>query len=655
MNDLNDIDNILKKNSWDLVIANTHISSSPSEKVLEAIERIGKDIACIIYTPSPTNDDVLKFTRLGAKAIIDSEQKELFQLITERELCNLRDRRALRECKIALSENEKRNRTLMDSSKEPISYIHEGMHIYANLSYIELFGYDNAEEMESIPIMDLIDSNHQQDFKKLLRSLSKGHTPDSDFEFDAVTNEDRNFNAKMSFTSAVFDGEECTQIVIRLKESNSELEKELDILRKQDLLTGLFNRQYFMDQLGEAVSRAVADKGNSVLFYIEPENFKTIKDTLGIAGSDIVLADIANLLKESLPGNVFLARFTGTIFTAIFFDTTTDDVILMADQILDAFADKLFEVEGKTVTTTCSIGIAQISETTSDAKKALTNADAASILAKEKKDKHIHIHTVADELAGMEQDKEWANRIKLSLQQDRFLLHYQPIVSLHAEPGERYEVLVRMLDSGGKIIPPNEFLETAEHAHLMAEIDRWVMKNAAKALLEKRKQGMEVRLFIKLSYDSLIDPTLLPWISKLLKAARLHGSCFVFEITESIVSNNIKVVKQFIAGLKQLNCLFNIDHLGSEAENLNYLKHLDTNYLKIDGQFVQKLTSSEESQQYIKDIADMARTRNILTIAEHVEDPACLAILWQHGVNFIQGQYLQHPGKDLDYDFTAEE
>ncbi|MFV2058955.1 MAG: EAL domain-containing protein, partial [Thiohalomonadales bacterium] len=423
----------------------------------------------------------------------------------------------------------------------------------------------------------------------------------------------------------------------------------------QDLLTGLYNRQYFMDQLTDAVNRAASNKGNSVLFYIEPENFKTIKDTLGIAGSDIVLADIASLLKDSLPSNVMLARFAGTIFTALFPNTTIDDVLLMADQILESFSEKLFEIEGKTVSTTCSIGITQITETTPDSKKVLSNADAASILAKEKKDKHLHIHTVADELAGMEQDKEWANRIQFSLTKNRFILHYQPIVSLHAEPGERYEVLIRMLDSEDKLIMPNEFLEAAEHSGLMTEIDRWVMKNAAKALLEKRRSGNEVRLFIKLSYDSLVDPTLLPWISKLLKAARLHGSSFVFEVSEAIVSNNIKAVKIFIAGLRQLHCLFNIDHIGSESDNLNYLNHFDTDYLKIDGQHIQKITSSEDSQLYIKTITEMARSKEILTIAEHVEDPACLAILWQHGVNFIQGQYLQHPGKSLNYDFTAEE
>ncbi|MFV2058197.1 MAG: PAS domain-containing protein, partial [Thiohalomonadales bacterium] len=248
-NKLDDLDEAINKENWDIIIATPTIKSVSSENILEAIRRAGKDIICIIYAETATDEDILKFTRLGAAAIINVAHTELFLLLVAKEIANLQERRSHRECRIALAENEKRNRTLLDSSKEPISYIHEGMHIYANMSYLDVFGYDNADEMESIPIMDLISSDHQQEFKKLLRSLSKGETPKHDFEFEAIKENEEKFNAKMSFLPASFDGENCTQIVIRQKESNAELEKELELLRKQDLLTGLYNRQYFMDQL----------------------------------------------------------------------------------------------------------------------------------------------------------------------------------------------------------------------------------------------------------------------------------------------------------------------------------------------------------------------------------------------------------------------
>ena len=140
-----------------------------------------------------------------------------------------------------------------------------------------------------------------------------------------------------------------------------------------------------------------------------------------------------------------------------------------------------------------------------------------------------------------------------------FKLAFQPIVSLHAEPGERYEVLLRMVGEGGKEIMPSDFLGAAEHAGLMSDIDRWVTKQAVKVLASKRGTDVQTTFFIKLSYDSIKDQTLLVWISKLLKAARIHGGSLCFELSESAAVSALKETKLFVNDLKQLHCEFAID------------------------------------------------------------------------------------------------
>ncbi|WP_455203532.1 EAL domain-containing protein, partial [Kaarinaea lacus] len=205
-----------------------------------------------------------------------------------------------------------------------------------------------------------------------------------------------------------------------------------------------------------------------------------------------------------------------------------------------------------------------------------------------------------------------------------------------------------------KLVMPSEFMDSAKHADLMPEIDRWVLKNAAKAMLEKRRSSSEIQFFVKLSAESLEDASLLPWVSKLLKAARLHGSCLVFEVSESAAVNNIKATKALADGLKQLNCLFALHHVGIETPTLKYMSHFNVNYLKIDGSHINNLTQSESSQEVVKTITEIARANNVQTIADQVQDPACLAVLWQHGVNFIQGYYLQQPEAKMNYDFSGE-
>ena len=638
VDDLESFEQAMKEQPWDLVITAPNISGCSATQVIDTIGKAGKDLPVIVFGSHYERSNALELIAAGVSECIGADEQQHLLLMVDRQMKQLRERRSYRQCRTALIESEKRNRTLLDSSRDPISYIHEGMHIYTNLSYLEMFGYHDTEEMESIPVMDLIAPEDQKTFKELLRKLSKGETPDNEFEFQAEKSNGEQFKAVMQFSPASIEGEHCTQIVIRKHTDDTQLQKELEQLRKQDLLTGLYNRQHFMEELSNAATWASKGHANSVIFYIEPDNFKHIKDTLGVAGSDMVLTDMANLIKRQLEGttDVIVSRFAGTVFTVLFKNKNIDEVQTKAERIRQAFEKQIFEVEGKTVSTTCSVGVGPIIETTMDAKKALSHAESACATARAGNGNRVHTHTVADEMANLEQEKEWAKRLRLALKQDLFVLHYQPIVSLHAEPGERYEVLLRLQSSDGKIVMPNDFLESARNADLMLEIDRWVMKNAAKAMLEKRRSGTEVRFFIKLSQESIEDATLLPWISKLLKAARLHGSSIAFEVSEAAAINNIKATKALADGLSQLNCLFAITQAG------------------IDGQFIENLTRSDSSQEVVKVITEIARSKNIQTIADHVQDPTCLALLWQHGINFIQGYYLQQPEDSLNYDFSGE-
>jgi len=652
--DAEDLQEALESQKWDLLLAAQQVGDFAASQALSIIKNSGKDIPCIIFGSERSDTLVTELVNSGAADFVSEDAQEHLLLVIKREINNLKERRDHRRCKALYNESEKRNRTLLDSSRDPIAYIHEGMHIYTNQSYQDIFGYDDIEELESVPIMDLITPDEQQSFKDVLRSISNDEPPQEAIEYQAVRVDGDTFTATMGFSRASIDGESCTQVMIHRKSNNKALEKEIEQLRQQDLLTGLYNHQYFMEQVQVAVDNANKNEERSALIYIEPDNFKNIKDTLGIAESDIVLSDIATYILKLMPEDALTARYAGTIFAVLLTGPSHKHVVKLANTICVGMVEKIFDVEGKTVTTTCSVGVSTISETTPDAKKAIAQTEAAAHVAKENNGNHVHVFTMEDELATQEADKRIVTLLNLALKNNRFILQYQPIVSLHAEPGERYEVLLRLLDQDDTIIMPGDFMTAAEQANLMVEIDKWVIKGAAKALLEKRKIGKEIQFFIKLSSESLCEPSLLVWISKLLQAARLHGDSLVFEVSEQTVLENLKAAKIFSDGLKQLHSHLAIDHAGKESEDLSYIKNLHLRYLKVDGSHINNV-SSEDSQDIIKRIAEVGRENNILTIAEHVQDPACLAILWQHGVNFIQGYYLQQPETNLDYDFTSNE
>lgn len=638
---------------WDLLIANDTVETVKAERAIAIIKESGKDIPVIVLGKS-RGEYIVDMLKAGAVDVVNEDNKDHLLLVIGREFNNIRDRRAHRQERGLYHELEKRNRVLLDSSRDPIAYIHDGMHIYINQSYMEMFGYADAQELESIPIMDLIAPNAQQNFKDVLRSLSKDTPPEEALNFDAVRADSEIFPVTMEFSRASIDGEPCTQIIIHRANDNKELEKEIQQLRQQDLLTGLYNSQYFIEQLQLAVDRNSQGDSQYTLLYLEPDNYKAVRNKYGIAHSDMILTDIAAFLQEQVPQSAIIARYDATNFTILLNNVDLHDTEQLAEKIRHNLENKVFRIDENSVFLTCSIGVMNIPESAEDASRVLSQCESACNMARENNGNRIHTFSEKDELARLEADKALVVLVKYALKEDRFQLQYQPIVSLHAQPGERYEVLLRMLGQNNEVLMPGQFLDAANSAELMGDIDRWVIKSAAKAILNKRKTGANIQLFIKLSTASLRDPGLLVWISKLLQAARLHGDCLVFEISEHSAMNHLKETKALSDGLKQLHCHFAIDHAGEESDNFNYLKHLHVNYMKIDGNHITNI-NSEDSQNVIRKIVNAARAGNFQTIAEHVQDPGCLANLWQLGVNFIQGYYLQQPENNLNYDFTATE
>lgn len=251
--------------------------------------------------------------RAGARDLVSQQQPEHLQLVVARELENLELRRALKRCEKSYRESEKRCRSLLDSSRDAISYVHEGMHVYCNTAYLAMFGFSELEDLEGMPLMNLVAPEDHGKLKDFLRRYSKGADERAELEILALRADGETFKAQMEFTPASIEGERCTQIVVRDDSiDQDELESRIRQLSNQDLLTGLYNRQYFIQVLDSTISEIAEAGGEAVLFFIAPDNFKAIKENVGIAVSDLMLGDFATLLKQR-PGKTMSSRVSATI------------------------------------------------------------------------------------------------------------------------------------------------------------------------------------------------------------------------------------------------------------------------------------------------------------------------------------------------------
>jgi len=642
----------LENESTDLIIAKSGNPHANLKQTLAAIQNIGRDLPLIVITPSEKEKEVLDLLTIGARDIVAIDNYERFKAIIKRESFDLDQRRERRRNEKLLHEAEKRIKSLIESSRDAIAYIHEGMHIYVNQAYLKVFGHESMEDVEGMPVLDMVDSEDHAKFKEFLRKYAKGQVKENKLDVHAIKDNGRRSKVTLEFTTASMDGEICTQLIIRDQTLSGELETKLNVLSQQDLLTGLYNRNYFIEQLDMFIAQTLSGDGRGAILLFTLDNYTKIKEEHGISGSDMLLADIGSVFKDKLDDLGELARIEGPVFALLLKNIDSKKINQITDGICKIVSEHYSDVGGKSVNSTTSIGISLINETTASATECIQRAESGMKIAHKDGGNQAHLFNPAiEDLEENEQDSHWNAKIKHALRNNNFTLLYQPIVSLHGEAGQNYEILIRMKDDDGAIISPNDFIPTADRLGLTMYIDRWILGNTMVTLAEQAKKNQHTRFFIKISAGSIADDDFLPWVSERIKSLRINADGLVFEISEDTALNYLNRVKTVIAGLKQLNCRIAIENFGKEPNAFQALKQLDFDYVKIHGELIKNLAANVEMQERVKEIAEYCSNNNKQTIASFVENANNLAVLWQCSIDFIQGYFLQEPKSNLNYNF----
>ena len=637
----------------DIILVNTEAKALSLTDVASIAGASGKDIAIIAVVRQPTEASILSAFAEGARALALRNRAEHVQSIVKREFEALNMRRSVRRLESSLRETERRCDALLDSSRDPIAYVHEGMHVRANRAYLEMFDYDEFEDIESMSILDMIAAEDADDFKTLLKRLSKGEKPPQRLNLKAQRADGSTFDAVMEFAAANFEGEPCQQISFRIQAENVDLARELDALRSKDLVTELFNRQHGLIELGNAVTAAASGTYDSALLIVEPDNFKKLIDTVGIGSADILLGDLASVVRRHLNETDVPVRLSEHTFAIISQGRNLEQLRQLGETMRKAFEDRIFEVGAKSISANVSVGGVVIGEKNAIVQTVLTQAAEALRTAQGEGGNRVSIvDPAAQDKARDEENRHWLALIRDAIDNGKFTLFYQPIISLHGDEGEYYEILLRMKGPKGDI-SPNFFLPVAEQHGLLAAIDRCVIRDAIRGLAERERGGHRTTFFLKLTPQSLEDQTLVPWIAQQLKHSRVRGDAIVFEVPEPKVVTNLKPARAFVAALKQIHCGFALEQFGSGLNSFQLLKHVDANYLKIDRNYMVELPKNKENQDRVREICDLAQRSEKLTVAEFVEDAASMSILFSCGVNFVQGNFLQEPEKVMAYEFGS--
>lgn len=649
-----DLEEALKTSTWDLLLARDVDQEFGPDNALAMIKRMDKDIPVILLTETYDRERTVGIIRAGAQDALPYEYSDLLVLVAKRELAALDERRRRRVLESHLREAEQRCQLLLESSKDAIAYINDGMHIYANQSYMELLGYDDIDELICIPVLDTLTPESQEKYKEFMKAFASKGEDGMTLNCTARRSDDQEIDVTISASAATFDGEACTQIVLQTEHSDAELEEKLHEISSQDLLTGLYNRQHLMDALGKAIAEAGKNNQTGALAYIALDNFLTMKTRVGISGADLLLGDLAGLLREQAGDNMTLARLSDDAFCMMCLPCDEKAMEQQCEQVRKAVEDHLFDINGHTVPLTVSIGVAAITENSPKAEDLMGRAHTASAEVKKQEGGNqgngVVVYNPADYEALDENNS--AEAIQKALDENRFRLLFQPVINLRGEDEEHYEAFVRMLDKDNQEVSPYDFLPPIGPSETTIKIDRWVILQTIKQLASHRSRGHDTRMFLNITPETLQDKTFTPWLSVALKAARLPGDSLIFQIREGDANNHMKQAKDFTKAVHELRCKVSISQFGCALNPFNTLKHIDADYVKIDGSFTEELQKNEEAKKQVKEMVKSLQTSGKLTIIPLVESASVLATLWQAGVNYIQGYYLQAPVPEMNYDFS---
>ncbi len=638
----------------DILLVDQQLEGCTLDDVFAEVRKLGRDLPVVVLLPQTDQDLISDALTAGAMDAIERTHHRHVALAVMRELSHLQTRKLLRQSESSRREVEGRNRLLLDNSRDAIAYLHDGMHIYANRTYVDLFGYDDADDLAGLPFIDLIDPSDQNSYKDYLKNQGKALAEDaeSSLRFKGLHRDGSPILAMLSLSPATYDGETCSQVVIRLDRGESlraELEEKLREAAQYDSLTGLGNRSHFELRLKEALdlARTASRSGHRyALLYVSIDRIKEHLSQYRMEGIDAIIQQTALRLSQTM-GKDSVFRFADTSFTVLLTESDEQSAHKKAEAFMHTLqAEPITMPDQRSIQISASIGIVGINEMTPDAGELVARANAESTRASARGGNQICIYDPAQDAS--QSSAAMQELLDIALKKNQFKLLFQPMVETHGEGSQCFEVYLRLPLRDNEELEPHQFLAAAKHAGLATKIDRWVLINASKRLQEQLKDHPNTRLLINLSASSLIDTSFSAWVSKLIQAIKAPEGSIILQFQEDDVANYLNQAKTLCETLRSSGCAMSISHFGCASAPYDITRHVDNLYVKIDGSFTQDL-NGESGLEPLVEMEQELHALQKRIIVPCVESATLFSKLWELQFDYLQGFFVHMPDEQMRY------
>ena len=579
----------------------------------------------------------------GARDLVTKENKARLISVSAREIRAFRLERALNDTLSSATQYKKKLKAVMASAVDALAVVQEGILVDANEAWAEIFGA-KTEDMVGHPVMDFFEPASHAVLKGALSACQKGRWEGDSLRLQATHQSGSSNGVEAWISASIHEGEPAIHVSIPIQPvatEPAEPEPELalaDETGQHLAVSKYYHRTHFLKLFEDRIG-GERKGGVTVLAYLRPDRFGDLKDEIGPLASEELLIQLAGIVSELGQPKDLLGRFGGTDFTLYLERGTLRDVEAWAENALKVIASHIFEVADHSVSLTCTMGIAETASGATDIDYVIRCAETALKRGRQRGGNEVVLEETSDEDTRTQRyDEIWVRHIKSALMDNRFRLLHLPIAGLSGDSQVWFDTLVRMIDEQDNEVLPGEFMPAAIRNKLMKNIDRWVIGASLSFCASK-----EGTVFIRLSAESVTDASLPEWLDQQLDQQRVSPDRIVFQVAEEDVTHHMKQTKASAARLQAMGFAFAIEHFGLGRDPAQLLGHIPVDYVKIDGSLMQGLASSETLQEKVRLLAKLANEKKIATIAERIEDANTMAVLFQLGIGYIQGHYLQEP------------
>jgi EAL domain-containing protein (putative c-di-GMP-specific phosphodiesterase class I)/PleD family two-component response regulator len=575
----------------------------------------------------------------GAQDAICLKAPEHLSLVCARELHSFRLERGLITTLSATQTYQNALADFMAGSADAIALAQDGILVNANTAWLHLFGATDANALNAQLLMDWFEPESHIALKGAMTATINDQWPDYELQVTAKKLDGTPMRLELVLGHAKFEGETAIRLMVRTRRHDeAAMQSQLNKALRTDISTGLLHRSHFLEAVAARLEQPIAG-GMRFIVFIAPDRMQELAPQLGPLLVEALTGHYAQLALEHAGGAV-AGRFTTTGLMFLLELGNLGDAEAWARELVRKIQGRVFQLGSRSISITASAGVSAIPPGSKEFEATITDAITASHRAAADGGNRVQtLHASAADSRLMAHDANWVRQLEAALAADRFRLVQQPIASLQGTHQGMYDLLVRLVDENGVEVLPSEFIPAAERNQLMTRIDRWVINAAIDFCLSKNP----TIVFVRLCRDTVVDHDFVDWLQATLRHTAISPEQLCFQISATLADQHIVELSTLRQKLTSAGCRFAVENFGVGTSPEQILTHLNPDVVKLAGSLMQGITDNTATQKRVKQLFQMAAQTSAITIAERVDSANAMAVLWQLGIEFIQGNFVHEP------------